>query len=119
MEKYWVEGLFVTRKGLAKARKAGRIAQSDIEPFCMSFWTNSEEEALKAAAEKLNGGQWTEGPHVTKTSEEQRMRSMGAPELPGLSLPVKKNGRKKQPSAYKKTAAKAGIPATAGARKQR
>ncbi len=95
MEQYWVEGLFVTKKGLTKARKAGRIAQSDIEPFCMSFWANSPEEATQFATEKLNGGQWTEGPHINKHSEEQRMRAIGAPELPGLLVAEKKRVRKK------------------------
>ncbi len=96
MEQYWVEGLFVTKKGLAKAHRSGRVAAADIEPFLMSFWANSSNEALQFAQEKLNGGEWTDGPRVTKTSEEQRMRQIGAPELPGLGLAPKQSKRSKR-----------------------
>ncbi len=84
MQQYWVEGLFVTKKGLQKAHKNRQIAPTDIEPFYRSFWANSQKEALQAATEQLDGGQWTEGPVVSQISEEERMRALGAPELPGL-----------------------------------
>jgi hypothetical protein len=94
MEQYWVEGLFVSKSGLKKAKKSGKIAQSDIEPFARSYWANTPDEAIHLANLELNGGEWTNGPHVSKTSEEQRMRAMGAPELPGLFSAPKKRRRK-------------------------
>jgi hypothetical protein len=90
MEQYWVEGVYVTCKGIMKVKRGRQAPQADIEPFLMSFWTNGPEEALQAANEKLEGGQWIEEPRVTRVSEEQRMRAMGAPELPGLSLARRK-----------------------------
>jgi hypothetical protein len=94
MEQYWVEGLFVSKPGLKRAKKSGKIAQSDIEPFARSYWANTPDEAIHLATLELNGGEWTNGPHVSKTSEEQRMRAMGAPELPGLTSVTKKRKRK-------------------------
>jgi hypothetical protein len=94
MEQYWVEGLFVSKPGLKRAKKSGKIAQSDIEPFARSYWANTPDEAIHFATLELNGGEWTNGPHVSKTSEEQRMRAMGAPELPGLTSVTKKRKRK-------------------------
>ena len=91
METYWVEGLFVTKRGLKKAQKSGQISSADVEPFARSFWANSPDEAVRMAAEELKGGDWTEGPRVTKTSEEKRMRAMGAPELPGFGPTPKKH----------------------------
>ncbi len=90
MEHYFVEGLFVTRKGLKKSQKSGKVAQVDIEPFSVDFWANSPADALQAATQMLEGGQWLETPKVSTTSEEQRMRAMGAPQLPGFSAPAKK-----------------------------
>ncbi len=90
MEQYWVEGLFVTKQGLRKAKRAGKITQTDIEPFARSYWANTPDEAIAMATHDLNGGDWTNGPRVSKTSEEQRMRAIGAPELPGLSSKARK-----------------------------
>jgi hypothetical protein len=90
MEQYFVEGLFLTSRSLNKFKKPGRTARSDADLFSQSFWANSTEEALQMATEALNGGRWMEEPKVSKISEEIRMRAMGAPELPGLSVPKKK-----------------------------
>lgn len=90
MEQYFVEGLFVNRQGVKKARKTGVAPLSSIEPFAKSIWANSPEEAIRLATEELDGGEWTEKPHLSRMSEEQRMRAMGAPQLPGLTVPVKK-----------------------------
>jgi len=49
---------------------------------------------LQSAEADLNGGAWVEGPRVSLTSEAERMRSLGAPELPGMPAP-KKPGKKK------------------------
>lgn len=84
MQRYFIEGLFVSKQGLKKAQKSGRIAAGDIEPFAQAFWANSPAEALQMASEALVGGQWTDGPHLSDQTEEQRMRQMGAPELPGF-----------------------------------
>ena len=89
MQHYWVEGLFVTRRGLKKARKGSKISQADMELFARSLWANDVEEALQLATQELNGGEWVEAPKVSRKSEEQRMRLLGAPELPGFS-PTKK-----------------------------
>jgi hypothetical protein len=90
MEQYYVEGVFATKQGLRKARKTGVLPPSSIEPFARTIWANSREEALQLATQDLDGGEWTEGPRVSKLSEEQRMRSMGAPQLPGFGAVPKK-----------------------------
>jgi len=94
MEQYWVEGLFVSKQGLKRAKKIGKITQTDIEPFAKSYWANTPDEAIVMATQDLKGGDWTNGPRVSKTSEEQRMRAMGAPELPGLSVKTRKRKTK-------------------------
>lgn len=94
MELYWIEGVFLTKQGVVKEKKSGKRSQAYIEPFTKSFWANSAEEAVRLATEALKGGEWVETPKVSRTSEEQRMRDMGAPELPGFNAPKKK--RKEQ-----------------------
>ena len=94
MPYYYVEGLFITRAGRRRALKSGRVSPGSVEPFARSIFANSPAEALHMAAEALEGGEWVEPPRVSQTSEEQRMRQIGAPELPGLCIPAKK-GRKK------------------------
>jgi hypothetical protein len=90
MEQYFVEGLFLTIRSLNKSKDLGKVVQSDVELFSKSFWANSKEEAILMATEALNGGQWVKEPEVSKTSEEKRMRALGAPELPGFSMTKKK-----------------------------
>jgi hypothetical protein len=84
MQRYFVEGLFVSKAGLKKAQKSGRVNPGDVEPFAQAFWAESPAEALQMASEAIAGGQWTEGPRLSDQTEEQRMRQMGAPELPGF-----------------------------------
>ncbi len=84
MKLYWVEGVYVPKTG------GGRKAGSASKPFSESFWANSPLEAIQAAVQSLPGARWIEGPVIAEKSEEQRMRAMGAPELPGLG-PVSKN----------------------------
>ncbi|MDR3572887.1 MAG: hypothetical protein P4L50_03415 [Anaerolineaceae bacterium] len=92
MKQYWIEGLYKPNKITNSSHK--RAAQSaTIEPFYMSFWAESPEDALNAAIEEIKGGQWLEGPRISQSSEEQRMRALGAPELPGFE-PVKKIRKK-------------------------
>lgn len=76
--------------GVKKAQKTGSYQQSYVEPFAQVVWANSREEALRYATEKLEGGEWLETPKVTLKTEEQRMRSLGAPELPLFSESKKK-----------------------------
>lgn len=90
MEPYFVEGKYVTRKGVKKSQKSGQIAQADIEPFAQRIYANSPQEALRMAEEALQGGQWVEGPKVSQQTEEQHMRAMGAPQLPGFAKPASK-----------------------------
>lgn len=90
MQRYFVEGLYVSKQGLKKAQKTGRIAAGDIEPFAQAFWANSPAEALQMASQALAGGQWTEGPRLSDQTEEQRMRQLGAPELPGFGTRKRK-----------------------------
>jgi len=94
MPHYYVEGKYLTRIGRRRSLKSGRVSTSDIEPFARSFWASSTLEALQLANEALDGGEWLETPRVSQTSEELRMRQMGAPELPGLGASTKR-GRKK------------------------
>lgn len=82
MRAFWVEGLYLNKKGVKKAKRTGTYQQSYVEPFAQVIWANSREEALQYATEKLEGGEWLEPPKVTLKTEEQRMRSLGAPELP-------------------------------------
>ena len=89
MQKYWVEGTFLTKQALKQAKKTGRVTPEDVEPFAMAFWASSPEDAILMAREKLEQGEWIEGPVIVKQSEEERMRTMGAPELPGFA-PVQK-----------------------------
>jgi hypothetical protein len=96
MKRYYIEGLFISRKNISQAPPGSRPAPKVIEPFARAFWANDPEEALRLAAEALDGGKWLEPPKVSLTSEEQRMRAAGAPELPGFAssnaLPKKKGG---------------------------
>jgi hypothetical protein len=94
MPYYYVEGLYITKAGRRRSVKSGRVSPNDISPFTRSIWASGPAEALKIAAEALDGGEWVEPPRVSQTSEEQRMRQMGAPELPGFGStgkPAKKN----------------------------
>ncbi len=85
MKRYYVEGLFVPLKSLKKAQKGSRAASKEVEPFARSFWADDPGDALKQATEALAGGHWLEPPKISLTSEEQRMRQAGAPELPGFA----------------------------------
>ena len=84
MDQYWVEGLYIAGNNLQKVRKSGQYSETDVEPFSKSFWANNPNEAIQAANDHLKGGEWVEGPRIVQRSEEQRMRAMGAPELPGF-----------------------------------
>lgn len=75
MQLYNVEGLFVPK------RKSDR-AKEEIEPFAKTFWAADPEDALRQADEVLEGGRWVEGPEVSLTTEEDRMRGLGSPEFP-------------------------------------
>lgn len=86
MQKFYIEGVFLTKRGVQKSKKSGRYSSVELEPFARTFWAESAAEAIRQAAEALDGGQWVEGPSLGKKSEEDRMRSMGAPELPGLHV---------------------------------
>ncbi len=90
MPAYWIEGIFISAVGLKKAKKAGKIVEADKELFARSFWAETSAEALRLADEALEGGKWLEKPRLSQTTEEQRMRQQGAPELPGL-FTLKKN----------------------------
>ena len=93
MKAFFVEGLFVSARTLKNAKKNRAFSASEVEPFAATIWANNPEEAAKLAAEQLEGGEWVEGPRVSQTSEEQRMRSLGAPELPGFG-PAKKSRKR-------------------------
>ena len=86
MKQLWVEGL-------VQPRPRGKKA-APVEPFSRAYWAETPAEALQSAENDLNGGAWVEGPRVSQTSEAERMRSLGAPELPGMPAP-KKPGKKK------------------------
>lgn len=85
MPQYYVEGLFVNKQGVKKKRKTGKYPPGSIEPYARSIWADSPKDAIQIATNELEGGEWAEGPIVSQVTEEQRMRSMGAPEFPGLS----------------------------------
>jgi hypothetical protein len=85
MPQFYVEGLFANKHGVKKKHTTGIYLPGSIEPYARSIWANSPKEAIQIATNELEGGEWTEGPKVSQVTEEQRMRSMGAPEFPGLS----------------------------------
>jgi len=93
MRKYWIKGLYLEPAGLKKMKENGRIPQEDLDTIEIACWAESPEEALQEVEQQFTDGKWIEGPEVVETSEEQRMRAMGAPELPGMSIP--KSRRKK------------------------
>jgi hypothetical protein len=91
MPHYYVEGSFATKQGVKRKQKTGAYPANSLEPYAKTIWANSPKEAILFATEELAGGEWVRGPRVSQVSEEQRMRSMSAPEFPGLStLPPKK-----------------------------
>lgn len=90
MPAYWIEGIFISAAGLKKAQKTGKIIEANKELFARSFWAETPAEALRLADDALQGGKWLEKPRLSLTTEEQRMRQQGAPELPGLFTPGKK-----------------------------
>jgi hypothetical protein len=75
MNKYWVEGLIASK---SKGKHSSR------ELFSTSVWAKNPGDAIIAAEERLGDRKWAEAPKVSVESEEERMRSMGAPELPGI-----------------------------------
>jgi hypothetical protein len=85
MDQYWVEGMILPKK-----KKNG------AESFHKSFWANSPREALEEALRSEPGVTWLEGPRIAKKSEEQRMRELGAPQLPGFGAPIMKPAPGKQ-----------------------
>ncbi len=85
MPQYYVEGLYANKQGVKVKRKKGAYPAGSIEPYAKTIWANNPKEAVQIATTELDGGLWTEGPRVSQITEEQRMRSMGAPEFPGLS----------------------------------
>jgi hypothetical protein len=94
MPQYYVEGLFANKQGVKKKRKTGAFPACSIEPYAKTIWANSPKEAIQIATAELDGGEWTKGPHVSQITEEQRMRSMGAPEFPGLSARPSKSRKR-------------------------
>jgi hypothetical protein len=95
MQKFYIEGIFLSRRGVQKAKKSGRYTNADLEPFARAFWAENADDAMRQATEALEGGQWVEGPRLGKKSEEERMRALGAPELPGFGAPKRDKAKKK------------------------
>jgi hypothetical protein len=87
MERYLVEGLYYPK---AKSKKPA----STLEPFARSYWASGAQEAIRMATEDLDGGVWQKPPRASQTSEEQRMRQQGQPELPGFGTLNKRRKRK-------------------------
>ncbi|HSB65592.1 MAG TPA: hypothetical protein VLD65_03385 [Anaerolineales bacterium] len=85
MPQYYVEGLYTNKQGAKRKHKTGTYPQNSIEPYAKTIWANSPKEAIQIASGELAGGEWAEEPRVSLITEEQRMRSMGAPEFPGIT----------------------------------
>jgi hypothetical protein len=94
MPQYYIEGLFANKQGVKKKHKMGTYPANSIEPYAKTIWANSPKEAIQIATSELEGGEWTEGPHLSQVTEEQRMRSMGAPEFTGLVSRITKSRKK-------------------------
>jgi hypothetical protein len=84
MPYYYIEGLYANSLGVKKKRKVGSYPKNSIEPYARTIWANTPKEAVQKATDELEGGEWTEGPHLSQVTEEERMRSLGAPQLPGF-----------------------------------
>ncbi len=95
MQRFYIEGLFISRQKIKKGQKSGRGSKADVEPFAQTFWAENAAEALQQANEAIAGGQWLDGPRISDLSEEDRMRQMGAPQLPGFGLQVEPKLRRK------------------------
>jgi hypothetical protein len=95
MPYYYVEGLYVNSQGVKKKRKVGAYPKNSIEPYARTVWANNPKEAIQKATDELEGGEWTEGPHLSQVTEEERMRSLGAPQLPGFQT-IAGNKRKRK-----------------------
>lgn len=91
MPQYYVEGLFATRQGVKKKQKTGSYPAGSIEPYAKTIWAESPQVAIQVATFELQGGEWTEGPRVSLTTEEQRMRDSHQPEFPGLKVSASKS----------------------------
>jgi len=87
MERYLVEGLYIPKP---KSKKTAPT----LEPFARFYWANSPQEAIRMATEDLHGGVWQKLPSASQTSEEQRMRQQGQPELPGFGTLNKRRKKK-------------------------
>jgi hypothetical protein len=85
MPQYYIEGLYANKQGVKKKFKTGAYPVNSIEPYAKTIWANDPQEAIQIATSELEGGAWTEGPRHSLITEEQRMRSLGAPEFPGLN----------------------------------
>lgn len=84
MHRYLVEGYYFSKTRSKKSTPA-------LEPFARYYWAESQQDAIQMATEDLHGGCWQKPPRASQTSEEQRMREQGQPELPGFgSQKVKK-----------------------------
>lgn len=77
MKLFWIEGLISQKADASRKNRS-----STTKPFSQSYWANTAQEALQLALQDNPKLRWIEGPSVSETSEEQRMRAMGAPELP-------------------------------------
>lgn len=86
MEQYRIEGIFINRRGVKRLTRNGTPHPTDIEPFTRSYWAFSPDDAFTEATADLHGGQWVDTPSITFVSEAERMRALGAPELPGLLI---------------------------------
>ena len=89
MKTYFVEGAYIRRQVARKARGTAAESFGDVEPYAKAVWALDADDAVRIATEELEGGEWVEGPKVLKTSEEQRMRKLGAPQLPGFGPLIK------------------------------
>jgi len=87
MHPFYVEGL-VIRKISPRGNRKNKSGQ-EVEPFGQIFWALTAVEALRMASESLDV-QWVEGPTISERTEEQRMRQLGAPQLPGFEPPKSK-----------------------------
>lgn len=95
MPHYYIEGLFANKQGVKKKQKTGTYPANSIEPYAKTIWANSPQEAIQIATSELEEGEWTEGPRLSQVTEEQRMRSLGAPEFPGMSASNPKSKKRR------------------------
>jgi hypothetical protein len=99
MKAFWVYGEYVSSAGIKRLQRSevghyilelgewDECPRQDRLPLAKMFLAGSEQEAIEQAERFISHAGdclWLAGPHVEQASEEQNMRLLGFPLLPGF-----------------------------------